>query len=227
MITTTFRLPRPFPRAISDIKCCRAPRETTPHRQIRGQRFVPTSGNRRIRMPVGFYGSLALMTEMPQRMMTMTTLRPTWISFGGTAAIVSSMGLILGLDAATSSQRAIMSSLLIVALADNLTDSLSVHMYQEAERLESHLAFVATAANFVTRLIASLSFVALVIVTPRALLTAATAAWGFLLLTLLTYRLARARGANAGKEIVRHLAVAAIVLLTSRLLGTWLSGLHV
>lgn len=154
----------------------------------------------------------------------MITLRPTWISYGGTAAIVTSMGLILGLDSATSSQRAIVSSLLIVALADNLTDSLSVHAYQEAERLESHQAFMATTANFVTRLITSLSFIALVIVTPRALLVVATGVWGFLLLTLLTYRLARARGANAGKEIVRHFAAAAAVVLISRLFGTWISG---
>lgn len=154
----------------------------------------------------------------------MIILRPTWISFGGTSAIVTSMGLILGLDAATSSERAIVSSLLIVALADNLTDSLSVHAYQEAERLESHQAFIATAANFVTRLLASLSFVVLVIVTPRAFLTMAAAGWGFVLLTLLTYRLARARGAHVGKEIVKHFAVAVTVLLISRLLGTWISG---
>ena len=137
------------------------------------------------------------------------------------------MGLILGLDAATSSQRTIVSSLLIVALADNLTDSLSVHVYQEAERLESHQAFMATAANFVTRLLASLSFVALVIVTPRALLIMVAGLWGFLLLTLLTYRLARARGANVGQEIMRHFAVAATVLLISRLLGTWIANVFV
>ena len=157
----------------------------------------------------------------------MTLLKPTWISFGGTAAIVTSMGLILGLDAATSSQRTIVSSLLIVALADNLTDSLSVHVYQEAERLESHQAFMATAANFVTRLLASLSFVALVIVTPRVLLIMVAGLWGFLLLTLLTYRLARARGANVGQEIMRHFAVAATVLLINRLLGTWIANVFV
>lgn len=157
----------------------------------------------------------------------MINLKSTWISFGGTAAIVTSMSLILGLDAASSSQPAIVSSLLIVALADNLTDSLSVHAYQEAERLESRKAFIATAANFVTRLLASLSFVVLVILTPRTSLTIAAGAWGFLLLTLLTYRLARARGADVGKEIAKHVAVAAAILVTSRLLGTWIADVIV
>src|ERR1017187_5090628 len=48
-------------------------------------------------------------------------------SFGATAAIVTSIGLIIGLDAATATKATILSGLLIVAIADNLTDSLSVH----------------------------------------------------------------------------------------------------
>ena len=65
-------------------------------------------------------------------------------SFGATAAIVTSMGLIIGLDAATATKATILSGLLIVAIADNLTDSLSVHIYQESERLEPRVAFHAT-----------------------------------------------------------------------------------
>jgi VIT1/CCC1 family predicted Fe2+/Mn2+ transporter len=152
------------------------------------------------------------------------TIRPSWISFGGTAAIVTSMGLILGLDAAASSRQSITSVLLIVALADNLSDSLSVHAYQEAEQLESREAFRSTLANFVTRLLVALSFVVLVITLPRDSLIAATVAWGFLLLALLTFGIARARGARVGKEIAKHVVIAAIVLVTSRWLGTWIAG---
>jgi VIT1/CCC1 family predicted Fe2+/Mn2+ transporter len=155
---------------------------------------------------------------------TVITIKPSWISFGGTAAIVTSMGLILGLDAAASSTQSITGVLLIVALADNLSDSLSVHVYQEAERLESREAFRSTLANFVTRLLVALSFVVLVITLPRDSLVAVTLAWGFLLLALLTFRIARARGARVGKEIAKHVVIAAIVIVTSRWLGTWIAG---
>jgi hypothetical protein len=50
------------------------------------------------------------------------------LSFGGPAAIVTSA-------AATAGKMAIIGSLLVIGLADNLTDPLSVHIYQEAERL--------------------------------------------------------------------------------------------
>jgi len=77
-------------------------------------------------------------------------IKPTRISFGGTAAIVTSMALIAGLDAAKAGRAIMVSALLIAAVADNLTDSLSVHMYQESERLEEREAFVGTLTNFAT-----------------------------------------------------------------------------
>ncbi len=154
----------------------------------------------------------------------MISIKPAWISFGGTAAIVTSMGLILGLDASESSRQAIVGVLLIVALADNLSDSLSVHVYQEAEQLESREAFRSTLANFATRLLVALSFVVLAIALPRDSLATITVAWGLLLLVLLTYWIARTRGARIGREIAKHIAVAAIVLVVSRWLGTLIAG---
>ncbi|HYL23818.1 MAG TPA: hypothetical protein VEV21_05450 [Burkholderiales bacterium] len=151
-------------------------------------------------------------------------IRSTWISFGGTAAIVTSMSLTLGLDAAASSRQAIVAALLIVALADNLSDSLSVHIYQEAERLEPREAFRSTLANFATRLLVGLSFVVMAIALPRELLLAATVVWGFALLGLLTYQIARTRRAPVGKEIAKHVVVAAIVVTASRWLGVWIAG---
>jgi VIT1/CCC1 family predicted Fe2+/Mn2+ transporter len=155
---------------------------------------------------------------------TVISIKPAWISFGGTAAIVTSMGLILGLDASESSRQAIVGVLLIVALADNLSDSLSVHVYQEAEQLESREAFRSTLANFATRLLVALSFVVLAIALPRDSLATITVAWGLLLLVLLTYWIARTRGARIGREIAKHIAVAAIVLVVSRWLGTLIAG---
>src|SRR5512143_1666954 len=110
------------------------------------------------------------------------------VSFGGTAAIVTSVALIFGLDAATATKSTIVSGLLIVALADNLTDALSMHVYQEAERrFQAREAFVATWSNFVTRLLLALTFVLLVVVLPLASAVLASAAWGLSLLVALTW----------------------------------------
>lgn len=63
-------------------------------------------------------------------------MKATQFSFGGTAAVVTNMALISGLTTVSAAKTAIVSGLLIVAVADNLTDSLSIHLYQESEHLE-------------------------------------------------------------------------------------------
>ena len=141
------------------------------------------------------------------------------ISFGGPAAIVSSVALIVGLDAAAADRTAIAGSLLILALADNLTDTLGVHIYQEAERLAQPEAFRTTVTNFLTRLLVSLSFVALVLTTRAPLRSYLCLVWGLLLLALLSYLVARARAASPAAVIARHCGVALIVIALSAAIG--------
>src|SRR5690242_18138672 len=104
-------------------------------------------------------------------------IRPSRISFGGTAAIVTSMALIAGLEAADAGKAGVISGLLIAAVADNLSDSLSVHMYQESERLEQKDAFIGTVANFATRFVVCVSFVLIVGLLPKRLATVWGVAW--------------------------------------------------
>ena len=140
----------------------------------------------------------------------------TRISFGSTSAIVTSMGLIVGLDAATASRGALVSSLLIVALADNISDSLSIHVYQESEHLESRAAFRATLTNFMARLVVALTFVVLAIGLPQRALAPVALGWGLLLLGALSAQLARSRGASVTGEVGKHLGVALVVIVASR-----------
>jgi len=140
-------------------------------------------------------------------------------SFGGTAAVVTSLGLIVGFDAASVNRATILGGLLIIAIADNLTDSLSIHMYQESERLETRKAFYATVTNFATRLLLSLSFVFLILVLPMPVAVAASLTWGVVLLMGLTYLVAKARNRSVVSELLKHLVAAAVVLTTSKAIG--------
>jgi hypothetical protein len=146
------------------------------------------------------------------------------LSFGGPAAIVTSMGLIVGLDAATAAKAALIGSLLVIGLADNLTDSLSVHIYQEAERLAHRQAFRTTVANYIARLTVTSSFVLLVLLLPAATATFVCVAWGLFLLSGLSYLLARARQASVPGEIFKHAGVAVAVIVMSKAIGLLIQG---
>jgi VIT1/CCC1 family predicted Fe2+/Mn2+ transporter len=150
--------------------------------------------------------------------------RPNRYSYGSTAAIVTSVGLIVGLGAASVSKAAVLSGLLIIALADNLTDSLSIHIYQESENLESRAAFGATVTNFAARLLVALSFVGIALVFHGHSAAVVAMAWGLLLLGALTFHLSRARKVPPLREITKHLVVAIVVVLTSRMLGAWIAA---
>lgn len=141
------------------------------------------------------------------------------VSYGGTGAIVTNMGLIIGFSEATLTKAMMLSGLLIVAVADNLTDSLSIHIYQESEQLEAREALRATLTNFTVRLGLSFSFMFLVAILPSGVVTVASIVWGMLLLIGLTYLVARSRKTPALPEIWKHVAIAAAVMLISKLIG--------
>ena len=148
---------------------------------------------------------------------------PRHYSYGSTAATVTSVGLIVGFDAASVSRAAIVSGLLVIALADNISDSLSIHVYQESENLETRTAFRTTLANFAARLLVASSFLAIVMLAPMSVVPAASAIWAALLLGALTLIIARIRHVNPLGEMVKHLVVALTVVAVSRILGHWIA----
>lgn len=145
------------------------------------------------------------------------------ISYGGSAAIATSMALVSGLGAAGATKPVVASALLIAALADNLTDSLSIHIFQESEQLDQKEAFAGTVSNFVTRLLVCLSFILLVWLLPVSVALGLIIAWGMLLLAALTFLVARERKVGAFLEVVKHLLVAASVVIVSKAIGSWIS----
>ena len=151
--------------------------------------------------------------------------RTSRISFGGTAAVVTSMALISGLSAAGATKPIIVSALLIAALADNLTDALSIHTFQESEQLNQKHVFTGTIKNFITRLLLSISFVFLVGLFPLEVVDKVAIVWGMLLLATLTCLVAHERKTKPMPEVVKHLLVASEIIIVSKLIPSWIGVL--
>lgn len=150
--------------------------------------------------------------------------RTSKISYGGTAAIVTSTALITGLTAADATKTVIVSGLLIAAFADNLTDALSIHIFQESEQLNQKDAFAGTVTNFLTRLLLCVSFALLVVAFPLEHVAKASIVWGLLLLALLTFMVARERKVKPLPEVLKHTVVAVAVIAVSMAIGHWIRG---
>jgi VIT1/CCC1 family predicted Fe2+/Mn2+ transporter len=148
--------------------------------------------------------------------------RTSRISYGGTAAVVTSMALIRGLSAVEATKSVIVGALLVAALADNLADALSIHIFQESERLGQKDALTGTIANFVTRLLLCMTFVALLGLFPLVHAVTAAIAWGMVLLVTLSYLVARERQVKPLPEVVKHVVVASAAIVGSGAIGHWI-----
>jgi VIT1/CCC1 family predicted Fe2+/Mn2+ transporter len=152
------------------------------------------------------------------------TARPaqTRFSFGATSAIITNLGIITGLDTLTHPKLSIIGAILVIALADNLSDSFGIHIYQESEHVGKKEVWLSTLTNFFTRLFVSSTFIILIIVLPIRLAVVCSVTWGLLILTVMTYTIAKQQKINPFSAIFVHIAIAVVVVIASNFIGAFL-----
>ena len=144
----------------------------------------------------------------------------TKFSFGATSAIITCLALIIGLSKSANPKLSIVASLLVIAIADNISDSLGIHIYQESDLKKSEVVRVNTFFNFLTRFFVILIFILLVVFLPTGYAIIFSIIWGISLLIVLSYSIAKEQKVNPYKAIVEHVAVA--VIFVSNLFSEWI-----
>jgi VIT1/CCC1 family predicted Fe2+/Mn2+ transporter len=149
-------------------------------------------------------------------------LYETKFSFGATSGIITTLALIVGLDHWDNAKASIIGGIVLIALADNVSDSIGIHVYQESECLNQKEVWFSTLTNFLTRVLVSMSFIVPLLIFPLKTAVVLAVLWGLLLLSALTYIITRDQRKNPWLAIVEHLAIAAAVILASSFLGKWI-----
>jgi len=139
--------------------------------------------------------------------------------FGSSAAIITDVSLIVGLGSAQSGKGPILAGLLTIGVADNISDSLGIHLYKESEGYDQRLSLLSTTLNFLSRLLISCTFIAIVLVLPLAQALYVGLIWGLLLIVLISYFISRSNQDNPIKEMIVHVLVAVAVIVLSHYLG--------
>ncbi|MCX5785490.1 MAG: hypothetical protein NTX59_07360 [Elusimicrobia bacterium] len=146
----------------------------------------------------------------------------TKISFGITSAVITSLALITGLDTLTHPKSGIIGSILVIALADNLSDSMGIHFYLESEHIQGKEVWLSTLTNFLARLGVSLSFILLIGFLPIRTAVNCSIIWGLAILAGLSYAIEHKRGTNPFHEAFVHLSLAVLVITGSHFAGSFL-----
>lgn len=118
----------------------------------------------------------------------------------------------------------IVGALLILAVADNISDSLGIHVYRESQSQERKNSDMHSISNFLTRLVVTLTFALLVFLLPLEYAVVSSVILGFLLLTVLSYLIAVHQKANPYTAILHHAGVTVAVLAISHTLGKVIAG---
>ncbi|HNV12613.1 MAG TPA: hypothetical protein PK686_01115 [bacterium] len=142
------------------------------------------------------------------------------LSFGLTSAVITTLGLMVGLNSSTGSKLAVISGILVIALADAFSDSLGVHISEESNKENStRHVWEATIATFLTKAIFALSFLIPFIFFKLSTSILISIVWGVIILSVLSYKISNEEERKNFSVVFEHLLIATVVILISYYLG--------
>jgi VIT1/CCC1 family predicted Fe2+/Mn2+ transporter len=146
----------------------------------------------------------------------------TGVFFGATSGVITTVGLIVGLYAGTKSVVAVLGGILVIAVADAMSDALGIHLAQEADpdSTSEHI-WSATISTFLTKFIVALTFAVPVMWLPLETAVMVSIGWGLLIIALLSWFLARSQQNAVLPVVLEHLGIAIAVIIISHYIGVW------
>jgi len=146
----------------------------------------------------------------------------TGLFFGATSGVITTIGLIVGLNAGTQSITAVLGGILVIAVADAMSDALGIHLAEEADPNTDHAhVWAATIMTFATKFVFSISFAIPLLLLPLTTAVAVSVVWGLLVIVILSYFLARSQDEPPLHIIGEHLGIAILVIVLSHYIGAW------
>jgi len=146
------------------------------------------------------------------------------MSFGLTSGIITTLGLIVGLHSGTHSKLAVMGGIFTIAIADAFSDALGIHISEESEAIHtSREVWMATLSTFLFKFSFALTFIAPVMLLELSTAIISSVIWGLLILSLISFNLAKEQKRKSWKVIGEHLIITLAVVSIAHLVGDWIS----
>ena len=146
------------------------------------------------------------------------------MSFGLTSGIITTLGLMIGLNSSTNSRLVVIGGILTIAIADSLSDSLGIHISEESENIHTEKEiWESTFFTFLSKFIISFSFIIPVLFLDLNLAVWFSIIWGFTLLSIFSYYLSKDQKIKSWKVISEHLIIGLSVIIIAHYIGYWVS----
>lgn len=146
------------------------------------------------------------------------------LSFGLVSGIITTLGIIVGLNSSTSSKKIIISGVLVIAIADALSDAMGIHISEEAENVHTEKEiWISTLCTFIAKFIIALSFLVPVILLEGSKIIFVSVIWGLSLIVIFSIYLSIRQNIKPHRVITEHLSIAIFVIFATNYVGELVS----
>lgn len=140
--------------------------------------------------------------------------------FGFTSGIITTLGLMVGLNYSTGSRSVVLGGILLIAVADSLSDAFGMHISEEAEIVHTAKEiWLSTLATFLSKLFFALTFAVPILLLALNLAVIVNIIWGLVLIASFSFYIARQEKLPSHRVILEHLGIAILVVVLTRYLG--------
>ncbi len=144
----------------------------------------------------------------------------TGFGFGITSGVITTLGLMIGLNAGTGSKPAVLGGVLTIAMADAFSDALGIHIAEEAKcQQKTKDIWLATLATFLAKFIFAFSFIIPIIIFPLEKAVLISVLLGLTYLAIFSFYLGQRQNESPWPIILEHLLIAILVIFLSQFLG--------
>lgn len=157
--------------------------------------------------------------------MKITHSLKTGFSFGLTSGIITTLGLIVGLNSSTHSKLVVLGGILIIAIADAFSDAFGIHISEESEN--KHTAkeiWISTISTFLTKFFFALTFIIPILLFELSTAVIIGVIWGLSLLSIFSFYIAKSQKNRPWKVITEHLFIAVVVIIITYYVGQWVNS---
>ena len=146
----------------------------------------------------------------------------TGLFFGATSGVITTLGLMVGLQSGTGSLAAVFGGVFVIAVSDSMSDALGIHLAQESDPESTRgQIWSATVWTFVSKFVVAISFLLPLIWLPLEEAVIAAVVWGLMIVTAMSYLTARLQQAPVWRAVGEHVLIALVVVALSHYIGVW------
>lgn len=150
----------------------------------------------------------------------------TGFNFGSTSGIITTLGLMVGLNASTHSKTAVISGILTIAITDALSDAFGMHISEESEGRHSvHAVWQSTFSTLFSKFIFGIVFLVPFLFFDLKWAVPINIILSLLTLIVINLVLAAQKKTNPWPILAEHIGLAVFIVILTNFFGGWISSM--